>query len=56
MKKSFAKMANVEPKMYKVFGQDGYRAVYTKIENNIKNVVNIHLDDQGQVKKIYTSK
>lgn len=56
MQTSFSTMSDVEPKMYKVLGKDGYRAVYSKLENNIKTVVKLHMNDNGQVKKIYTSK
>jgi len=56
MLKKFSSMKSVQPKVYKVLGKEEYRAVYTKNEGNIKSVVAMHLDGNGNVKKVYHSK
>lgn len=54
--KKFSEMEKVEPKVYKVVGREEYRAVYSKNEGEIKNIVKMHLDGKGNVKKVYNSK
>ncbi len=49
-------ISDVDPKVFKVVGGEGYRAVYSKMESNVKTIVKLHMDDNGNVKKIYTSK
>lgn len=46
----------VKPKVYKVMGREEYRAVYASATGNIKSVVKMHLDSNGNVKKVYNSK
>ena len=52
----FSSMKSVQPKVFKVMGKDEYRAVYTKNEGKVKSVVAMHLDGNGNVKKVYHSK
>jgi len=52
----YSSMASVEPKIFKVMGKSGYRAHYSKKEGKILSLVNIHLDDNGKVQKVYVSK
>ena len=54
--KKFSSMQSVQPKVYKVVGKEEYRAVYTKNEGKVKSVVAMHLDGNGNVKKVYHSK
>lgn len=56
MASTYSAMANEEPRVYKVIGREGYRAVYSKERGGIKDTVILHLDDNGKIKKIYTSK
>lgn len=56
MLQHFSTMSNVEPAVYKVVGSDGFRAVYTKKEGCVKSIVKLHMDGEGNVKRIYTSK
>ena len=53
---NFSAMSSVEPKIFKVVGQSGYRAHYSKKEGNIRSLVNLHLDDNGKIEKVYISK
>ena len=52
----YSAMSSVEPKIFKVMGRSGYRAHYSKKQGNIVSLVNIHLDDNGKVQKVYVSK
>ena len=52
----FSAMGTVKPKVYKVMGKDEYRAVYTRTEGKVKTIVKMHLDGEGNVKKVYNSK
>ena len=56
LKSANAPISEVEPKVYKVVGSAGYRAIYTEETGNIQTVVRLHLDDDGNVEKMYTSK
>ncbi|MBO5851329.1 MAG: hypothetical protein J6R29_03235, partial [Clostridia bacterium] len=56
MAKTYSKLSNEEPRVYKVVGREGYRAVYSKESGGVKDTVILHLDDSGKIKNIYTSK
>ena len=51
-----ATMKNVKPSVYKVVGKDEYRAIYAQAQGGIKSIVAMHLDGEGNVKKVYHSK
>ena len=53
---NFSTMSSVEPQVYKVFGRAGYRAIYSKRENGMSTVIRMHVDDNGNVEDVYTSK
>jgi hypothetical protein len=54
--KKCSAMSDVQPKVFKVIGKEEYRAVYTKNDGKVKSVVAMHLDGNGNVKKVYHSK
>ena len=56
MMSNFSSMSNVEPKIFKLMGGGGYRAVYSKVEGGINTVIRVHTDEQGNVESVYTSK
>jgi hypothetical protein len=50
-------IAGVEPKVYKVMGGKGYRAVYEgKKSSEIREVVKLSFDEKGAIERIYASK
>ena len=53
---NYTKFKDTEPVMYKVFGTDEYRSVYTKDIDGVKEIVKLHLDKDGNVTKTYISK
>ena len=56
MATNFSAMAGIEPKVFKLLGGKGYRAIYSKVEDGIKTVVRVHTDENGNVDAVYTSK
>ena len=52
----FSSMSNTEPCVYKVAGRNEYRAVYSKEIAGFKSIINMHLDEDGNVKTVYGSK
>ena len=56
MATNFSAMSGVEPKVFKLLGGNGYRAIYSKVESGIKTVVRVHTDENGNVDTVYTSK
>ena len=56
MATNFSAMSGVEPKVFKLLGGNGYRAIYLKVESGIKTVVRVHTDENGNVDTVYTSK
>ncbi len=53
---NFSAMSGVEPKVYKVCGREGYRAVYSKNIGDLNMMVSVHTDDNGNIKETYVSK
>lgn len=56
LKSANAPLSETDPHVFKVVGGDGYRAIYSKIENDVKTVVKLHMDENGTVEKMYESK
>ena len=56
MASNFSAMSGVEPKLFKLMGGGGYRAIYSKAEGGINTVVRVHTDENGNVETVYTSK
>ena len=46
----------VKPKVYKVLGREEYRAVYDQRAGKVRSITKMHLDGEGNVKKVYNSK
>ena len=53
---NYKEFSNTEPTMYKVYGYDEYRSVYSKEVEGIKETIRLHLDKNGNVIETYVSK
>ena len=56
MAKNFSATSNGEPRIYKLAGKSGYRAVYSSNKGEINKTVILHLDDNGKIENVYVSK
>lgn len=54
--KRFEGFESVKPKIFKINRKKEYRSIYQKEENDIQNIVAVHLDEFGNVEDIYVSK
>lgn len=56
MTKNFSTSPNKEPRIYKLAGKNGYRAVYSSKTGSVNQTVILHLDDDGKIENVYVSK
>jgi hypothetical protein len=54
--KNYSAFASVRPMIYKVAGEDAYRTVYKMMDGDMKTIVKLHVDGEGNVQKTYVSK
>ena len=54
--KNFAAFTDVKPEIFKVAGADSYRTVYSQTIGSVKNIVKLHVDGNGTIRKTYVSK
>lgn len=56
MMSNFSTKSPTEPKIFKLMGKGGYRAIYTERDGGVDHIVRVHMDDDGNVETVYISK